>query len=184
MIFMKVKIKYDWTYNRQFNLSISENEFENKIWKSVLTKGKMFEKLYNKHIGKIIKLIPRFSGYEWCELSDEFIPIYLVKKKGFCFSDPLTLNIGMSNKMMLVALVHELCHRNMPFPIKNEADPLKTEILMNLVTDAVFKNLDIKADKEVQSLIDSTKDIYKETYKPIDLDVSRITVKKYMKNKR
>lgn len=173
---MKVKIKYSYIYNRQWYPQLSKEEFD-KIWDAVLTIGKRFEKLSNEYIERIVDLIPKFSGYKWGEFSEDYITVYLVKIDGSSFSDPLTLKIREDTRLMLVILTHELCHNNMAFRFNNS---LEMENVMNLVTIYVFRELDLDVSAQINTLIGFTKKRFKNNYEPLNLDLSKMTVRSYL----
>ncbi|MCD6464279.1 hypothetical protein J7L02_02020 [Candidatus Woesearchaeota archaeon] len=175
-----LKIKYSWIYNKQFYLDLSIEEFNNKIWNRVLAIGKRFEKLYNKYIDRIVELIPKYSGFDWGECCETFIPIYLVKKPGPSFSDPLTLKVRSDLKLMLVILTHELCHKNMEGVID---DPLLRENVMNLTTKFVFKDLKLNVENQLEKLFQFTEQRFKKHYKPLSIDLSKTSVKQFLTSK-
>lgn len=179
----KLILKYSWTYNRQFNSNLTEEEFENTVWQEVLSIGRKFENFFRKYKDKILELIPKFSGWRWKELPDKSISVYLVKKEGFCFPDPLTLKIDKDLIQMLVTFVHELSHRNIDlhFPIKNPAeDFMKREVLINEITVEVFKNLELETTRQLNKHLEATKKVYNDTYQPIHVDLHKKSLKEHL----
>ena len=100
----KTEIRCSLIYNRLF-----DKKFSNRDYHRLLKDSEKFERLHNKHIKKILQLIEKYHSKKW---KRKFIPIYIVKKAPYSFSDPLTIKYYPNEKMMLVLLIHELLHNN------------------------------------------------------------------------
>lgn len=96
------KLNYSWMYN-----SVYIQDFKKEDINKLKNKCKSFEKLYQKHINEILKLIEKhFQKWE-----QKHIVIYLIEK-GPVFSDPLTIRYEKDPRIMLIRLLHELIHNN------------------------------------------------------------------------
>lgn len=129
---MKTEIRFNGFYNKILNSRFSERDFK-KLIKKVLE----FKRYYKNKEKRILRLIEKYSGYKW---KREYIPIYIVDFKGKSFSDPLTLKFRDNKEIMLVVLIHELVHNNIPNRIQNKFKIIR-ERLVNLITRYVALDL-------------------------------------------
>lgn len=129
---METEIRFSGIYNKTLNSRFSEMESK-KLIKKILK----FEKYYKDKEKRILKLIEKYSGYRW---KREYIPVYIVDFKGKSFSDPLTLKFRENKEIMLIVLIHELVHNNIPHKIQNKFKD-RRERLVNLVTKYVALDL-------------------------------------------
>ena len=104
----KTGIIYSWIYNRELNRDKTAKYVKDHFAK-LESDCKKFEKLYKKHILKILKLIPKYTKKEW---EKEYIPIYIVFRDGYSFHSPLTLKYNKNVRQMFFELIHELIHNN------------------------------------------------------------------------
>lgn len=143
---IKTVIRYSWVYNNFLNSGKYSYKEHEKFKKS----NKKFEKLYKKNISKIISLIEKCTkNRKW---GYRFIPIYIVKNKIIkmrSFSDPLTLKALEDNgkkrdtKAMLIVLIHELIHNNLPHKEQIRRGYSKNEEFVNEITKKVCNDLNI-----------------------------------------
>ena len=133
--------------------------FNQEFSRTDLTKLKQdcnnFEKLYNKYVNKILKLIEKHHRKEWKYKS---IPIYIVKDAPNCFSDPLTLKYYENEKMMLVLLAHELLHNNFAgkwnFKSSKELHKYMEPVLNKIIID-----LNLNLEEELKILNKKTMEL-------------------------
>ena len=136
----KTEIRYSYIYNRVFDSKfLREDVF--KLRKNC----EGFEMLYSRHIEDILKSIENHHLKEW---SYGIIPIYIVRKAEFNFSDPLTLKYIYNEKRMLVVLAHELLHNNMARGKFRDSKELHA--YMEAILDKVILDLDIDLRKELK----------------------------------
>ena len=136
----KTEIRCSLIYNRLFN-----KKFSKKDYFKLIKDSEKFEKLYNKHIKKILQLIEKYHSKKW---KRDFIPIYIVKEAPYSFSDPLTLIYKKDEKYMLVVLAHELLHNN-SFGKKKIKDRKNLHIYMEPINNKVVESLNIDLKKEL-----------------------------------
>lgn len=129
----KTEIIYSWIYNREWNRDKTV-KVSNELFSKLKEDCKEFERLYRKHISKILKLIPSHTKKEW---KKEHIPIYIVNKKGSSFHSPLTLKFHKDAKRMFFVFLHELIHNN----IDNHG--FKAEDKINKLSEKIMKKLGI-----------------------------------------
>ena len=98
----KTQLKYSWMYNSLFKQNFKKSDI-----KKLKEKCKLFERIYNANINKIMKIIPEHF-FPWKE---EYIPIFMIKD-GPVFCDPITIRYDKNPKIMLIRLFHELIHVN------------------------------------------------------------------------
>ncbi|MFA5259423.1 MAG: hypothetical protein WC979_08860 [Candidatus Pacearchaeota archaeon] len=139
---MKTQIRHSYIYNvvmsKKLGLDYSLKKFNN-----LKKKAKAFEKLHNKYVKEIIKLIEKHTKRK--KWNGDFIPIYLTETiidNYSGFSDPLTLKIREPKKM-LHTLVHELIHNNLDASKQIKLGTDKNEELVSEITKKVWKELKV-----------------------------------------
>ena len=147
----KTEIRCSWIYNKLF-----EKEFSKKDYFKLIKDSEKFEKLYNKNIKKILQLIEKYHSKKW---KRSFIPIYIVRKAPYSFSDPLTLIYRKDEKYMLVVLAHELLHNN-SFGKKKFKDRKNLHIYMEPILNKIIKELPINLTKELNLFNEKIKKHY------------------------
>jgi len=120
----KTELRYSWLYN-----SIYDKNFKEKDILRLKNKCSTFEKLYDRHIKEILRLIEKYF-YKW---EQENIVIYIIGK-GPVFWDPLTIR-HEDAKIMLIRLIHELMHNNISHK------KFKNAYLMHLYMDKKMKKI-------------------------------------------
>ena len=135
----KTEIRYSWIYNKQFNPDYSfEDNFRLK------EDSHKFEKLFKKYRAKILKAIEKETK-SW---ERKYIPIYIVRRQKGSFSDPLTLCFKGNTKFMLITLIHELLHNNLPKKFKTKKERhLYMSILMPKILEHI--PLDLKEENKI-----------------------------------
>lgn len=119
-------------------------KFENKTAK--------FRSVFNRRRNKILKLIEKYSGYDW---KGQYVPIYLVGiMKKPSFADPLTLKFREDVELMLILVIHELTHVNLPSKMQWAAGVKKAEQWVNLITRHVAMDLKLDLKKASMSNFD------------------------------
>ena len=118
---MKTELRYSIIHEIVLEHGEINRAFKLKEYEKLKNKSEKFEKLYIKHIKKIIKLIEKEIGHnKW---RYDFMPIYIVnldlkncytknKNKKYNwkgYGDPITILIR-HEKVMLFTLIHELVH--------------------------------------------------------------------------
>jgi len=114
-----------------------------KKFKEIKKKGREFEKLHNRYIKKIIKLIETTTKRK--KWKNDFIPIYLtdtIIDDYSGFSDPLTLKIREPKKM-LHTLVHELVHNNLDECNQIVTGKEKNEEVVSEISRKIWRELNI-----------------------------------------
>jgi len=153
---METEIRYSWIYNLILNKgNLDDKSLKNH--KRLIKACKPFERLYKKHISRIISLIEKATKTKNWEYS--FIPIYIIKmnldsknniiKFGSknihwkAFGDPLTIIIR-EPEIMLYTLIHELVHLNLDMEKQIKMGQEKRERLVKNITDKVWVDLGFK----------------------------------------
>lgn len=136
----KTVLRYSIIYNKLF-----DNSFTNKKFEKLKKDFRKFEKLYNKYILGILKLIEKHHSKKW---RFKFIPIYLVNNKfPMSFSNPLTIKYRKSEKYLLIVLAHELLHNNLiGLRFKN---PKECHVFMEPILNKIISELPINLSKEL-----------------------------------
>jgi hypothetical protein len=129
-------------YTRDANKSI---EKFNKEFQKFKKHSKPFQKAFKKHQKIILQLIQKYSGYSW---KGQQIPIYLVNMtQKPSIADPLTLKFREDIDMMLILLIHELTHLNLPEKMQLNAGNKLCEQWVNLVARYVALELKLNLNK-------------------------------------
>lgn len=186
----KTEIVYSRPYIRLIN-DVSELTALD-LYKRTRTIGVKFEKVFNKYINKIIKVIPQITGYKW---QQRYVPIYLVdfterKKNQYSMSRPLTLFIKEDILLMLVVLIHELIHVNFAERKKvlmSEPNFIFRRFLedmaVNLVVKKVVKRINLRTRLQIKKMDDKTISRIKKVIgqdkriKPIPINLDKETIK-------
>jgi len=131
----------DIIYNYDFvkRLYQGEEKFED-VWHRLIRIGRDFEKIQQECERIILELIVKYSGYEWKDHIDEFLPIYLADS-GPSLSHPLTLAVNEDPEEMLEDFIYQLAHRNMYIGFKNSEQ--KKECLQ-MVTEQILNDLGVR----------------------------------------
>ena len=138
----KTEIVYSMCYNRVLSPGFNKNDyFELK------KNCKNFEALYKKYIFRILDLMENGHSKIW---KKKYIPIYIVKEVYSSFSDPLTIQFNKNEKIMLVALVHELFHNN-SFEGKKFDNPSDAHEYMQPIVDKIVRDLGLDLENELHS---------------------------------
>ena len=172
----KIIIKYSRVYAE--NLYRGQEDF-NIVWGRVKKAGEQFEAALAPVLNKILKYIPKFSGYKWEEHAiSSYIDVYIVNYFP-SFSVPLTLTADKNAKRMLAIFIHELCHNNMPFDFKNRS---LQEYVMNSVTQRLAEELeDEELETEIRKIIERTRlKVYSSEFKEPSFELDKKTVKQYL----
>ena len=146
----KTELRYSWKYCKNLNSEISKREFL-----KLKRDNQKFEKLYNKHIKQILKLIEKYHGKQWIY---RFIPIYIVLKAPSSRSDPLTLNYKKNEKFQLIILIHELLHNNMKNMYKKFKNSEESHKYMESIVNKITRDLPINLKKELNLFNKKTKE--------------------------
>jgi len=135
---LKLSSSYNLILNDEFNYPKflkdynSEVDKFNKKFEKFKIETKAFQKAFKKYQKVIIKLIQKYSGFSW---KGQYIPVYLVKMtKKPSISDPLTLKFKENIDSMLILLIHELTHVNIPYKLQLDAGQKVQEQWVNLIT--------------------------------------------------
>ena len=140
----KTEIRYSWIYNKQFN-----PEFTFKDNYNLKGDSQKFEKLFKKYKAKILKAIEKETK-PW---ERRYIPIYIVKRPKGSFSDPLTLRYKEDAKFMLITLIHELLHNNLPKKFKTKKE---RHLYMSILMPKILKHIPLDLVEENKILDEIT----------------------------
>jgi len=137
----KTEIRYSWVYNKQFY-----QEFTFEDLKQLKEDSKEFEKLFKKYRAKILKAIEKETR-QW---EKKYIPIYIIKAHRISFSDPLTINYRENTKFMLIMLIHELLHNNIPKMSKSGSFKTVKEVhlYMSTLIPKILNNIPLDLTEE------------------------------------
>lgn len=158
---------------RMLNLHTQDYGFE-EFLKEVMTEGKKFELIFQKYETEILKLISKYSGFEWSE-KEPFLNIYLVKNIP-SFSHPLTLSLKKDTNLMIGILIHELAHTNMDFDFDNE---VVQEGIMNSISIAILSDLSIASDSYRNFAYNIFRKRFLHEFSE-NINVKEVTVKNYL----
>ncbi len=134
----KTEIRYSWIYNKNF-----DKDFTKKDLINLKKKSKEFEQIYKKNIKILLREIKKQTG-EW---KREDIPIYIVEKAHYSFSDPLTLKYKENEKLMFIILAHELLHNNLKKKFKNPKE-------LHIYMEPILNKIIIKIDKSLKHYLE------------------------------
>jgi len=140
----KTEIRFSLRHNIRFNKKFSEKSLQ-KLKKN----SKKFIMLYKKYINNILKSIEKYGSKKW---EYDFIPIYIIGRKGISYSDPLTIKFRDNEKLMLIILIHELLHNNVfvKDKFKNRAE---MHLYMESLIKKIVKDINVNLDKELNQFI-------------------------------
>jgi len=147
----QLEIRMSWPYNHiladDFSYDDYRKDADKVIEKHKINFGKfdrstrLFQIAFNKNKIRIPKLIEKYSGFVWRQ---KYIPIYLVKMtQKPSIADPLTLKFRDEIDPMLLLVIHELTHLNLPEKMQFEVNNRICEQWVNLITRNVAINLNI-----------------------------------------
>lgn len=113
----KTELIYNYEYARRIQ-GMTEAQFADP-WQRIIRIGGDFEKLIEEYHAHIMELIAKYSGYDWAEHSDDFIPVYMIGAPP-SFAQPLSLAVQEDPIEMLADYIYQLTHRNMYFGFPTE----------------------------------------------------------------
>jgi len=123
-------------YKKDGNKVIDKYKIEFKKFKR---STRAFQIAFNKYQKRISKLIEKYSGFAWRQ---KYIPIYLVKMtQKPSIADPLTIKFRGETDPMLLLVIHELTHLNLPEKMQFEVKNRICEQWVNLITRYVAADL-------------------------------------------
>lgn len=164
----RIDVVYSLDYNRLFN-----KNFNKKSLKKLKDDCKEFERLYKGNINKILRLIPKYSGYSW---KDKRIPIFVSEiSPSFACSPMISLCYKRDNRIMIMRLVHELVHVNLSFffPEKNDAfNEGAATLISRYVIEKIFDWRDLFLERK-----------YGKFLKKMKYDLNKHPLKHYLKKR-
>ena len=83
----------------------------------------------------------------------KYIPIYIVKRPKGSFSDPLTLCYKENTKFMLIILIHELLHNNLPKKFKTKKE---RHLYMSMLMPKIIEHMPLNLKEENKILDEIT----------------------------
>ncbi len=176
MVETRLRCSYD--YARDLRPELSELEFR-EVWERIVNTGRRFDNLYLAHTPQILARIPSCSGFAWEEYAPGCIDIYLADFAGPSRTNPVTIKINKSLEKMLLILVHELTHLNMP----NQVIPTNGFLYEDIVNQIALK---VTGDLSVTCSLGDIS-FYRESLASIgqpivDIPLGTVSVKEYFNN--
>lgn len=143
----KVQFKVSWVHNLMFDknryLPKAERtapKYQPSNGSALREKTAPFVKEFEKKSESILKTIQQKTGFNW---KRDRITVYLSDTVPNSYEDPLTLKYTDKENVMLVVLIHELVHNNIPAEIQEKLPDEKRELCTEIVTKEVCDSLGI-----------------------------------------
>ena len=151
----KLELKISGPYNHILSDDFNYREYMadadkcienfNKNFNKFKKRTTSFHKAFIKKQKIILKLIEKYSGYDW---KGKSIPIYLINiTQKPSIADPLTLKFRDNLDSMFILLIHELTHLNLPQKMQFDAGNKRSEQWVNLITRYVALELKLDLNK-------------------------------------
>lgn len=173
----KVVIKYDKKFAEEKFKEFHPNKDFEPVWKRIKILGKNFEPIFEKYITPILKLISKYSGFDWEEYVKDEINVYPVIRVP-SYSHPLRLHLREDLVLTLGILIHELAHNNMSFkfPSREIQENVMSEVALAVLQDL---NLETKESKKFFDMIYQNR--FKTSRPALPFDLEKKTVKEYLR---
>ncbi len=115
----QTELIYNYEYARRIQ-GMTEQQFADS-WQRIIRIGGDFEKLIEEYRTTILELIATYSGYDWSEYGNAYIPVYIIGAPP-SFAQPLSLAVQEEAEDMLADYIYQLTHRNMYFGFPDDAE--------------------------------------------------------------
>jgi len=168
---IKTKLICSYKYIKRLNQKFSEED-----WEKMIKISQEFNKLYEEKTPVVLERIPFYTGFYWENTSKE-IEIYLADFKGPSRTNPITIKTGKINEMML-KLIHELTHTNIPLNKLEISSSLIYEDIINQVTTEVSKDIELNAPLE--KIIEFRNDLLERKENILKIPLSFVNVRNYL----
>lgn len=123
-----------------------------------------FVRLFARHSSEILRMIPEKTGFEW---RANVIPVYLSDTTPNSYEDPLTVKYSDDPAHMLIDLIHELIHCNIPSSVQEPLDDKDREQLVEVVNEDICKELGISSSGYCGFNYRHTKDFPRENFRTL-----------------
>ena len=120
-----ISLKISWVHNLMFDKNRYipkkerlEEKYNPEKGKALLDKSRSFITQFEVCRDRILSLIEKRTGFDWQEKE---IDVYISDTVPNSYEEPLTLKFRDNADEMILVLIHELVHRNIPADLQENA---------------------------------------------------------------